>query len=69
MRELILEGPLIRKRRVKKLILIGVDTCLIINQEASRQEIDFNRGGHLFNYRLLLISHTVSLLHGRKFCE
>ena len=29
MRELILEGPLLRKRRVKKLILIGVDACLI----------------------------------------
>ena len=29
MRELILEGPLLRKRRVKKVILIGVDACLI----------------------------------------
>ncbi len=29
MRELILEGPLLRKRRVKKVILIGVDSCLI----------------------------------------
>ncbi len=29
MRELILEGPLLRKRRIKKLILIGVDACLI----------------------------------------
>ena len=65
MRELILQGPILKKRRVKKGVLIGIDTLLILISYGLAMMFRYYLEGNPLSETLgLLMTHQWEVMFG-----